>query len=98
MTHNDLIERVARAMCQSALELHGACYDACEKAGKCCGDDMDLPAARTALAEVYTALREPTPEMLDEAQRAWTPGVSYGEAHAIRYRAMLTASPLNPEN
>lgn len=36
---------------------------------------------------------EPTEAMLQEAARAWTPGVNHLEAHAIRYQAMLATAP-----
>lgn len=90
MTHNDLIERVARAMAKDA------------------NDHFDqvrlfyMKRATAALAEVYAALREPTPEMLDESWR------QSGESREMRERyhqrikrhfeRMLQASPLNPEN
>jgi hypothetical protein len=50
---------------------------------------LRLILARHGLAVVPV---EPTNRMIDAAHRAWTPGVNHGEAHAIRYRAMLAAS------
>ena len=51
----------------------------------------DILAALSA-AGLRVVPVEPTNAMIDAAHRAWTPGVNHGEAHAIRYRAMLAAA------
>lgn len=96
--HEKLVERVARAIWEAEPKRIGSSRrvdwrDESEET-----HNKYRPLATAALAAVYAELREPTEAMIDEAQRAWTPGVSYGEAHAIRYRAMHSASALNPEN
>lgn len=99
MTHNDLIERVARAICADTC---GGCNPegrekiTCQDGWKEC-----ISSAKAALAEVYAALREPTPEMMYAGnipmgcRRDCYLGVHKA---ASAYRAMLQASPLNPEN
>lgn len=77
MNDTALIEAMARAF----EEMSGSALDA------------QLRAALAAIRKTHAVVpREPTDAMLHAAQRAWTPGVSYLDAHAIRYRAMLTAS------
>jgi hypothetical protein len=52
-----------------------------------------LELARRLAGEAWRVVPvEPTEAMINEAHRAWTPGVNHGEAHAIRYRAMVAAA------
>lgn len=80
MTHEDLVDRVARAIWEAN------------------GDERDVATA--ALAAVYEAIKEPTPEMV-EAVKLWSArkyGHEYGLADQVAsYTAQITASPLNPE-
>jgi hypothetical protein len=88
MTHDELVERVARAMAKDA------------------NDHFDqvrlfyMKRATAAIAAVYEAMKEPTPEM--ERASALTVEVPPNAARitqwgANAWPAMLAASPLNPE-
>jgi hypothetical protein len=55
-------------------------------------DDADAILAALDAAGLAVVPVEPTEAMIDAAHRAWTPGVNYGEAHAIRWHAMLAAA------
>lgn len=91
-------EEAVRAAARALRALYGPAYD----------DDLAAePDARnilTAAAPLMGAVPEgwklvpvePTLGMLDAAHEAWTPGVNYPEAQAIRYRAMLSAAPTPP--
>ncbi len=95
MTRDELIEAMARAMCARTCEGCGT-WDShtirCGDDWRECADDAD--AALSALEAIACVVpRKATGKMIDAAQRAWTPGVSHGEAHQIRFAAMLEASP-----
>lgn len=95
MTRDELIEAIARAMCARTCEGCGGwgthtfvCDDGWREAA------ADATTALSAIEAIACVVpQKATGEMIDAAQRAWTPGVSYAEAHEIRFAAMLEASP-----
>ncbi len=120
MTHNDLVERVARALFQAEGHVHDDDHRMFEPVKWEELDDEDYQCvrdgyrqqARAALAAVYEVMKEPTPEMRREGSalkvNVFTGSVydlgrvaandeNPGDVGTI-FRAMLSASPLNPEN
>lgn len=93
MTHEQLVERVARVL---RARYHGRDdWQICEERTK----TVFRKDAAAALAAVYDAIKEPTPEM--KGARKWGavfPGEMSGNVNAEVWSAMLAASPLNPEN
>ncbi len=90
MTHDELVERVARAMAEDV------------------NDHFDqvrlfyMRRARAALAAVYEAMKEPTSTVIrDGVSHRLSTSIGgdnrWPEDTAALYRALLAASPLNPE-
>ncbi len=100
MTHEELLERVAKALCVAAGEF--------PETATPYNRNVDflwqhyIPSARAALAEVLAVLKEPTEEMLVEAEEAVPGLMSFAEKQEspsyIAWRAMLSASPLALED
>jgi hypothetical protein len=79
----DIVEKVAFAIAKARRDAEGQVRPS----------QLYEHLARAAIA----AMREPTQGMLVEAQRAWTPGVNYLDAHAIRYQAMIDVALTSSE-
>jgi hypothetical protein len=97
MTHDELVERVARAMFPTAwADNNDPDYDAP------LGQKYARFKARAALAAVYEAIKEPTSDQVVAGQEVFLDnGYSHAELNDTTLRkaftAMLEASPLNPE-
>jgi hypothetical protein len=92
MTHDELVERVARAFDPLAF-IDGSPLSDREGA---------IEATRRALAAVYEAMEEPTSDQVVAGQEVFLDnGYSHAELNDTTLRkaftAMLEASPLNPE-
>lgn len=101
MTHDEMVEAVARAICHAR---HG------KTRGYAAHDEEYMAEARAALAVVYGAMREPTDAMMDAGWKALglssrerknasahlnpLVGTTNEPAVAYRWRAMIDASPL----
>ncbi len=97
MKHDELVERVALAIAISDNE--GGDFG---MTGRDAMDDERArefyeKRARAALAAVYEAMKEPTPEMVRAAMRRNRMDDPFASADVTAYRAMIAASPLNPE-
>lgn len=102
MTHDELVEKVARAICEAeGLNPDEICFDGTpsrpkeEPMWRAGGYDA---GARAAVAAVYEALKEPTTAQ-HHAARDWS-AKKYGkpigfDASKGCWPAMLAASPLN---
>jgi hypothetical protein len=97
MTHSELVERAAldlynryrkRVQMKPVDHIGANDTDACNS----CRAD-----ARAALAAVYEAIKEPTDKMVRAAMRRNRMDDPFASADVTAYRAMLAASPLNPE-
>ncbi len=100
--HDELVERVARAMIialKSDEALYVFAYDHKGASAKVDGWVAVPEVAAAALAAVYEAIKEPTDAMFfDPDDVCVNMGQSPWEAFCKIYRTMLAASPLNPEN
>lgn len=85
MTHEELVEKVARAICPHAFD--DSMYPHTQHLRR----EAVRTNARAALAAVYEALREPSEEMMIPG--CAIPGVSI-ESGRRMLLAMLSASPL----
>jgi len=89
MTHEQLVEKVARAMAEDA------------------NDHFDqarlfyMRRSKAAIAAIYEAMREPTPDQLTTAgtMAGWNEAAHRGadDCHVEWWQAMLDASPLKGE-
>lgn len=113
MTHSELVERVAVAIFEhwQFQEYRITATVEWVKGGNSFKQDEARAYARAALAAVYEAIKEPTPEMVEAMREAWrntrvsgTSGMTIDAQMKADYAkeyasglAMLAASPLNPE-
>jgi hypothetical protein len=101
MKHDELVERVAVGLFK-ALAAQDYAYNWDTLEGVALDGDFNLKTvAAAALAAVYEAVKEPTPEMVAKgwlaAHRVETADRCNHEMLKDAHRAMLAASPLNPE-
>lgn len=106
MTHDELVEKVARSNmtetnCGFTLESgeRVLCDDErvekfLDPAGRTYRQDKCTcrAEARAAIASIYEAMKEPTPEMIDAAM---TDFVLSDDCEKVCWQVMLDASPLN---
>lgn len=100
MTHDELVEKVARSIYESRNGVGATPWTILTKARK----EPYQGDARAALSVVYEAIREPTPVMISAGENSEYAGGTMGGAldHAnygglpVAYRAMLDASALKP--
>lgn len=90
MTHDELREVVARAMCRDANNGREDVWDR---------DGIDMrkawrSSAATALAAVWEALREPGEAMVDAARRGYAVGWTRDKALSEAIKHAIAASPL----
>jgi hypothetical protein len=96
MTHDELVERVARALYEAGT-WEGAWSSIIDVDA-----DIVRDQATAALAAVYEAIKEPTSTVIrDGVSHRLSTSIGgdnrWPEDTAALYRAMLAASPLNPE-
>ena len=101
MTHEQLVEKVARAACRAKHKGAIDCCTLCRRTGECCGLYVELDQARAAIAAIYEAMREPTPDQLTTVgtMAGWNEAANRGadDCHVEWWQAMLDASPLKGE-
>lgn len=86
MTHEELIEKVANAICQS--DMNDDVFDELSASQK----DQYLFSAKAAIFTIFAALKEPTDEMADAG--LWP---HEDDSPVACWQAMLNASPLAGE-
>ncbi len=88
MTYEELVEKVARGLCQNSGVGPDSCFH---------GDIRQWESfsgrARAAIATIREVLKGPTDEMIDMANYAYENGANPIEI----YKATVIASPLSPK-
>lgn len=99
MTHNELIEKVAREICLVNGRMGDPLPIELQRVDRDWG--RHIPAAKAAISTILAALQEPTEAMLDAGCKAWGVDINADETReniANEWRQMLAASALGVQS